>query len=134
MPKVKDKIVIQKNIIIAEFMGGEPANKVKDNPIAYIFPFEFGHQETWDEFGFQGSGASSCWDIGDLQYHLSWDWIIPVYQKIMKGYYGTTIMEISNEENHLLEQIKTHLSQTDIKNLHNWIYEFIKWYNENKKD
>jgi len=81
MAKEKDKLVIQNNILIAEFMGGEPANKVKDNPIAYTFPVSFGHQETWDEGGFVGSGASSCWNIEDLQYHSDWNWLMPVVAK-----------------------------------------------------
>jgi len=84
----KNKEIISKNILIAEFMGGKPVNEVKDNPIAYCFPFEFGNKETWDEGGFQGSGKSFCWDIEDLQYDSSWDWLMPVIDKIeLEGYY-----------------------------------------------
>jgi len=118
MAKVKDKTLINNNILIAEFMGGEPVNKVKHNPIAYSFPFEFGNQETWDEGGFQGSGASSCWDIEDLQYHSSWDWIIPVAKKCIDAYHDNR------------QDIFEALHKCDIEKLHKAIVEFIKWYNK----
>ena len=149
MPKVKDKLVIQNNILIAEFMGGKPANQVKDNPIAYIFPFEFGWQETWDEGGFQGSGASSCWDIGDLQYHSSWDWLMPVIEKIEQnnfvdiptllfGNYSCNIMKLDRKEFPKFEgweagdnEINTH-STSKIEAVYKAVIEFVKYHNEKK--
>jgi hypothetical protein len=131
--KTKNKEIIKKNILIAEFMGGEPVNKVKDNPIAYSFPFEFGHQESWDEGGFLGSGKSSCWNIEDLQYHLSWDWLMPVITKIESlGFYisitksnitcckDTAIKPIFSIYNYNDKHETTHLA----------VIEFINWYNK----
>ena len=118
MAKEKDKLVIQNNILIAEFMGGEPANKVKDNPIAYTFPVSFGHQETWDEGGFVGSGASSCWNIEDLQYHSDWNWLMPVAKKCIEAYHDNR------------QDIFSALDRCDIEKLHEAVVEFIKWYNK----
>lgn len=131
--KSKDKKIIQDNILIAEFMGGKPVNAVKDNPIAYSFPFEFGHQETWDEGGFQGSGASSSWDIEDLQYHSSWDWIMPVYLKakeeiktkmIRFRYDNTGYLAVFESGKLILEGKCFEASQK--------LTEAIKWHNETK--
>lgn len=130
---VKDKQIIQDNIIIAEFMGGKPANAVKNNPIAYIFPFEFGHQETWDEGGFVGSGASSSWDIEDLQYHSSWDWIMPVYLKANKEIQSKMIRfkHIHTGRLAVLEAGKLILEGKCFEASQK-LAEAIKWYNETK--
>lgn len=120
--KTKNKEIINKNILIAEFMGGEPVNKVKDNPIAYSFPFEFGHQESWDEGGFLGSGKSSCWDIEDLQYHLSWDWLMPVIEKCY-----------SDKENDKMDELTDKFDFWKIDLMFDAVIKYIQWYNQHKK-
>lgn len=144
--KTKNKEIINKNILIAEFMGGEPVNKVKDNPIGYSFPFEFGHQESWDEGGFLGSGKSSCWNIEDLQYHLSWDWLMPVVEKIEGLSDGEYLFDISGRlsrislmVNHNIDdsvtiaEFHSRNSSSKIEAIWLCVIEFIKKYNEHKK-
>jgi hypothetical protein len=69
-------------------------------------------------------------DTGHMQYHASWDWLMPVYKKC---YDIWTSEHLSNEEcKDIFEDIWLHLWKCDIENTFHWIVEFIKWYNENK--
>lgn len=136
--KTKDKELIKENILIADFMGGEPINKVKSNPIAYAFPFEFGHKETWDEGGFQGSGKSSCWDIEDLQYNSSWEWLMPVIEKIES--LGADFSIKCNKvvlHGFVQKKVEIYRWESDtirskMENTFEGVIEFIKWYNKIK--
>ena len=136
--RTKDKKIIEQNILIAEFMGGKPVNAVKSNPIAYSFPFEFGHQETWDEGGFQGSGKSSCWDIEDLQYHSSWEWLMPVIEKIEElgadfGIKRNKVLIHGFVQNKIeIYRWESGTIHSKIENTFDGVVEFIKWFNKIK--
>ena len=81
----------ENNELIAEFMGVDPID------IDYAI----------DEYG-------------KLKYHLSWDWLMPVVEKIEQVHEGVP-----------QELIKLSLFST-IDEVYNAIIEFIKWYNKNK--
>jgi hypothetical protein len=51
------------NVLIAEFMGGQKVLSDKD---IYNMP----------------THGNLCYQLKELQYHQSWDWLIPVVQKI----------------------------------------------------
>lgn len=69
--------IIESNKLIAEFMGGkycEYPNK--------IFPGEYGYH--FDNFNptYKSHQVWSWWNIKSLGFHLSWDWLMPVVEKI----------------------------------------------------
>ena len=59
---------MQDNKIIAEFMGMEHCYR----------PYDDGFMEVKEN--------DSCVELEDLQYHTSWDWLIPVVQKLIDEY------------------------------------------------
>jgi hypothetical protein len=84
----------------------------------------------------------SMWNINDLKYHTSWNWLMPVVEKIENTtcheYYGYTMTiwnnccKISDENNEY--EINSHF-HPDSKLLATWgsVVEFIKWYNNQNK-
>lgn len=92
------------NKLIAEFMGLEVINDTN----IYVENNMFG----------RGTGT-----LNSIRYHESWDWIIPVLQKIE---------ELSSEQEevfHQLDSIKDALLNLDIEEVHLNVAEFVKWYN-----
>ena len=59
---------------------------------------------------------------GQLKYHLSWDWLMPVIEKI------TELCEEPQE----LDELKHALLCVDIKSVYFIVVEFIKEYNNGK--
>lgn len=81
------------------------------------------------------------WMKGDelvyLRYHTSWDWLMPVVEKI-ESLQGRTAILFSNTHKHICtisERDHTMLAQKDgetkIEAVYKAVFEFIKWYNEN---
>ena len=62
---------------------------------------------------------------GQLKYHLSWDWLMPVVQKIGDEYLNTPFDETYS---HLTEQYENIWT---IEDTYNAVVEFIKDYNQN---
>lgn len=82
----------------------------------------------------------------ELQYHSSWDWLIPVYLKAK----GIANKILSNESDEIISKAAgmitwtselgdilwaMHLAYRDseIEKLHLALYDFIIWYNKNKQ-
>lgn len=71
----------------------------------------------------------------DLKFHTSWDWLMPVVEKIESlGY----IVSLTNKACHILMNGKTlfdkpmqFISSTKIEATYNAVIEFINWYNSN---
>lgn len=63
--------------------------------------------------------------IGQPQWHSSWDWLIPVLNKI-----GIITNDNYYEKQHLFQDY--YLPELDIKEVYSNVIEFIEWYNENK--
>ena len=61
---------------------------------------------------------------GQLKYHLSWDWLMPVVQKIGDEYYNTPFDETYS---HLTEQYENIWTLEDT---YNAVVEFVKEQNE----
>ncbi len=61
----------------------------------------------------------------ELQYHTSWDWLMPAVEKIL----------FKSGDNHaqLDAKLISALSTIDIKQVWFAVIDFIKWFNENKK-
>lgn len=64
-----------------------------------------------------------------LQYHSSWDWLMPVYKKC----YDIWIPNFKENKRcaEIFEDIWHSLWKYDFENFYLEIVEFIKWYNQN---
>ena len=99
------KTIEEKNRMIAEFMGF----KLQDDP-----------NERW--FGQYFTVPNKVWAnrIELLHFHASWDWLMPVVEKI----------ESVNEG--VPQQLLNASLFSYIEEVYSSVVEFIEWYNENK--
>ena len=103
------KTIGESNKLIAEFMQAK--NEISD---VYYLP-EFGHyfnsygQIEWNE----------CFRSNELKYHTSWDWLMPVVERIanVKGFH--------NIKANLLDLKIT----ANISDVYSAVISFIEWYN-----
>lgn len=63
-----------------------------------------------------------------VEYHKSWDWLMPVVYKIH------TLTDIDKKPGYILElaNISLSISRIDINDLYKSVVKFIKWYNKQK--
>lgn len=126
---MSEKEILEGNKLIAEFMGG----KFKEYSILNLK-----ENEVWLPY------HGLC-NYQKLKYYSSWDWLIPVVEKI------ESISELSQNRTcnfHVTIEkhrcfIKWGIGRTicDVYDYHNnkilivyrAVIEFIKWYNQNKK-
>tara|TARA_R110000772_G_scaffold24943_4_gene65452 strand:+ start:2166 stop:2525 length:360 start_codon:yes stop_codon:yes gene_type:complete len=117
--------ITESNKLIAEFMGGN-----FNNDGVELKNFE---------------NLLKCYMNNELKYHKSWDWLMPVVEKIQslhetKTEFGTLI-DISTTHvsirckdfKYSIDKISKNWKCFDINNLYKVIVEFIKWYNEQKQ-
>lgn len=116
--KVED-YVLSYNKLIAEFMEVVP--KLSD---IYYLP-EFGNYL----YSYGNIEYVDCFRANSLQYHSSWNWIMPVWKKISML---EKLDEYCNESVFHSEFVEDFIN-VDIENLFLHIVEFIKWYNKNDK-
>lgn len=101
---------IKNNRLIAEFMG-----------LAYCDRHMYEGWYKSSEFNYR-----ICDDDG-LQYHTSWDWIMPVVVRCFNKYDEVE----DNLSNHQFI-LNDALLETNIASLYDAVVGFIKWYNKNK--
>jgi hypothetical protein len=118
---MKREEILNGNKLIAEFMG----IKYDEN--------KYSHESS--EFYFEDS---------ELEYHFSWDWLMPVVEKIEKLDNGIYQVDILQEGCKIMVRCKNFNSPIDktvskmpegirkIESVYLAVIEFIKWYNENK--
>lgn len=109
----------ENNKLIAEFMGYEVLYRPNSNGFIEI------------------SDTELC-DVDDLMYHTSWDWLMPVVEKI------ESLSIVSFEKNlqedgdyqclftNGYEILICHYADTSIEATYKAVVEFIKWYNKSK--
>lgn len=112
------KTTEEKNRMIAEFIGHVRSGFNGE----LVF-----NTETREEF-----------EVEQLKYHTSWDWLMPVVEKIeILGYHvetTTTLIGIRNPKHNK----DFYVVGVNIENLskieasYNAVIQFIEWYNENK--
>lgn len=128
---MSEQEIIDGNRLIAEFMGakyGEDSpNKISKN----------GYLELPDDSNYKFSKwtVRFSW-IEELQYHSSWDWLMPIYTKINRYISERCLTDFvfatNTEQLHLnLWMALEDCSDTPLV-LWFHVVEFIKWYNENK--
>lgn len=105
------------NEIIAEFMGGW--NK---DPHTRKYGINIPHMK------------NQWWDIDELQYHASWDWLMPVVEKIENMGHSTKIEcnGISTTVTISPNVSVWNNPSTKIDKAYKAVVQFIKWYNEQK--
>lgn len=114
----------QGNRLIAEFHGWKHFSTPKQKGKGY-----------WD---FPEWGKAS-WDAYSFEYHKSWDWLMPVVEKInsMRGY-DVIIFKTSchvNHEHTILFETSYETSKKGSLIMDVWqvIVDFIQWYNTQKQ-
>jgi len=114
----------ENNKLIAEFMGGISV------PNDYI--------------NFPVTNGINAMPISKLKYHSSWDWLIPVVEKIES--IGRTAVVIGFDTCEIKDENYADLSKnlpdrfdsfneegkTKLEATYKAVIEFIKWYNENR--
>jgi hypothetical protein len=105
------RTIEEKNRLIAEFMG------VKTEKFASGIL----------NFMYEVNGNNEGFEVGELSYHTSWDWLMPVLKKISQTLFSEHASCI--KEQWLMIERPTNYP---IENVHNQVCQFIEWYNEQK--
>ncbi len=130
---------IEGNKLIAEFMGAVTPKTAPGIILPYIK-----NDEVWFGDGTTPNGQyGSAFKISDLKYHSSWDWLMPVVEKIeslplindagicvlIEHSYCRIYLDNWGEYTTVAENAtkKNKLSAVYLS-----VIEFIKWYNQNK--
>ena len=127
------------NELIAEFMGNRkvPTELYGNDKCPYFY------YPTKDNFVLTSEIVSRedfdindyAWSLYNLDYSGSWDWLMPVVEKIETlGYFcminkWTSVYTGSDGER---IQVTTVEGKSKIKNTYKAVVEFIKWYNQQK--
>ena len=113
------------NKLIAEFMGG-----IQSSSNIIRLPQTIGESSIFCVKGSEGlpSGTFKVERINELEYDTSWDWLMPVVDKIKILVILSHSDELYNSEE--WDNITHTLLQIEIKSVYKAVVEFIKWYNE----
>lgn len=139
-----EEAITEGNKLIVEFMGYKPTNGFEGDDRYTI--------NRWFDPRHRFLSPKR------MMYHISWEWLMPVVEKINQiqddfsfkthGYNSFTVV-IEEKETHVdaayteikhgyKESVLTHLitsaDKTIKKNTYNAVVDFIRWYNENKKE
>lgn len=104
----------ENNKLIAEFMGYKVMEE--DKFLTEDYP--------------KGTDLNKVMVDVAMKYHTSWDWLMPVVEKIwtITGHRSLWYHEV-NEETTIYG--KTEAGVSNIADAYSAVVEFIKWYNEN---
>lgn len=121
---------IEGNKLIAEFMGAKFYPEWTSDIYKSPFPtFDF-------EENRPAESSSRFWSPSGLEYHSSWDWLMPVVEKIEGLKFTVKIIDracfISTYPETIIAGRR--IEGTKIKAVWLAIVEFIKWYNQSKKN
>lgn len=107
------------NELIAEFMGLEKC----DPDLTY-------NLEHWRVASDDHTLRTAFVAYGhQLKYHTSWDWLMPVVQKIDRMFVGSVDNEDLQDISHQVMCVTRHDISTSIHTIYRDVVEFIKWYN-----
>lgn len=78
-------------------------------------------------------------DIIELKFNSDWNWLMEVVQKIESlgfdfAIYTGSSVSIINTKNYPFKEIVSEGHKNKIESVYNACLEFIKWYNEQKKE
>ena len=110
--------------LMAEFM---------DDKIFINYPPKFWNKEHWDESGFNGSLSDMFWDVDEMKYHTSFEWLIPVWYKFKNLHFNDVKHEFEHAEWKRNIDLILLCSETEKDALNDGfekLVEAIKWYNQ----
>jgi hypothetical protein len=116
--------IVNKNKIIALFMGGI-TSEMNNNIVQ-------GFQNIWlPIYGICNWTTINIENSKILEYHKSWDWLIPVIDKItsMEEY-----IEYKNNTSNIISDGGIFINTRFINDTYNDVINFINWYNENQNE
>jgi len=104
----------ESNRLIAEFMGWEKGENYSEE-----YPF----YEAWDEIIDQYVPA-------DMKFNISWDWLMPVVEKIehLKGCHVIITTSLLCEIFHFGKLVNNRSGDTKIESVYNAVVDFVKYY------
>lgn len=115
----------ENNKLIAEFMGFEPEKKKLLTPDRYgnLFMKE---STTYQIRPIRDDGFSNFHIDFQLEYHTSWDWLMPVVKEVK--------LSASGEDRYyeVLDRIDNALMEVDINYTYQHVVDFITNYNKTK--
>lgn len=121
--------ILEGNCLIVEFMNVQKHPRYKKGEDVWMRHKEY----RVEPFGY--------FDADDLKYHSSWDWLMPVVEKInilainnegeMGVYINPNIVTIGENEHHPICMITIANHPTLIEMVWFCIVTFIRWYNTN---
>ena len=115
---------MKENKLIAEFMGYKFYNNLPQQRNGYQLPKD------------KGTAIYLAYSTSELQYHTSWDWLMPVVESIECLGYEFFIVEdrvkVSHNTDHSIETIIDLTSRSKLNATYNAVVEFINEYNKNK--
>lgn len=111
----------ESNKLIAEFMGLEKTEREGKSPV-------FKHAL---KKGFVKMEKS----VGNLEYHTSWDWLMPVVEKIeaIKGVHIVIKTSVFCEIYKAGSTKAKGAGASKIESVYSAVVEFIKWHNQSKQ-
>lgn len=119
--------IIEGNELIAKFMGWE-VDKYTGKEINY---FVEGQLDVYPKV------VGSCIAFQHMKFHTSWDWLMPVVEKIEKLGFWVNIKKNhvtvawDNKGSFDSKMIHSEFGdQSKIQRVYTCVVEFIKWYNE----
>ncbi len=117
---LRSKDTSEKNKLIAEFMEfPTQTDVVDDRTLAYYVA-----ESVMNTDKFENENDSGVFHTDDMQFHTSWDWLVPVLKKAN---------EIISDNQKGLWRMLTHPFEYEIKDVHEQVVDFINYYNyENK--
>ena len=114
---------IEQNKLIAEFMGWNNDGDFSVIPEGKMLPvFTENHARVSDQF-----------EIEEMMFHSSWDWLMPVVEKIFTINFDENprVREWSMQERGIFDPVQYGL-HSSIESVFQACVQFIQWYNENK--
>lgn len=129
----------ESNKLIAEFMGGENYPK--------LIPYTPEPDDIWFNVSqhpeVRHPDNHSMWKLNELKYHTSWDWLMPVVEKIEEiGFMVTTMGTTKSIGKHrcvissdpYVRKGENHVifieEETRFQAAYQAVIQFIKWYNK----
>jgi hypothetical protein len=122
------KTLEEKNRMIAEFMGHEEEQTESGE---FVYAIEFQNPEKLNDIQVEFFCAH------EFKYHISWDWLMPVVEKIesFEGTHGNNYkFTIQNETSYIdcTNIISSPSVKSKIESTYETVFRFIEFYNEQK--
>jgi hypothetical protein len=135
---METKEILENNKLIAEFTGAKEQEFI-DGSIG----LSFWNPNGSGRLGKYPDGSTSKYD-DELKYHFSWDWLMPVVEKIEKFRFKDEIDTTDAIQNYAflrtlqrnqarINRFSLFTGDTKIDAVWKAVVEFIKWYNRQEK-